>query len=161
MRNALRLIGRFRRDRRGNIAVVFAIACVPLISAIGCAVDYSNATRVRAKLQSAADAASLAAISQKSAGYIAAAAMVADGPVPAGVTDATNVFIGIASTINGYSQLQVLPNSPTSSPVPTVTKTGIILNSNVQFTAQVPTTFMSVLGTVSYTHLTLPTIYSV
>ena len=40
MRNPLRSIGRFRRDQRGNIAVIFAIACVPLISAIGCAIDY-------------------------------------------------------------------------------------------------------------------------
>ena len=75
MRNLFRLIGRFRRDQRGNIAVIFAIACVPLISAIGCAVDYSMATRMKAKLQSAADAASVASISQKSAGCLAAAAM--------------------------------------------------------------------------------------
>ena len=75
MSNLFRLFGRFGKDQRGNIAVIFAIACVPIISAVGCAVDYSMATRLKAKLQSAADAASVAAISQKSAGYIAAAAM--------------------------------------------------------------------------------------
>ena len=53
------IIRRFVHDRRGNIAVIFAIACVPLITAVGCAVDYSRATQARAKLQAAADAASV------------------------------------------------------------------------------------------------------
>ena len=51
MHSLFRLIGRFGKDRRGNIAVIFAIACVPIISAVGCAVDYSMATRMKAKLQ--------------------------------------------------------------------------------------------------------------
>ena len=50
MHSLPRLIGRFGKDRRGNIAVIFAIACVPIISAVGCAVDYSMATRMKAKL---------------------------------------------------------------------------------------------------------------
>jgi len=137
MRNLFRLIGRFGRDRRGNIAVIFVITCVPIISAIGCAVDYSMATRIKAKLQSAADAASVASISQKSAGYIAAAAMMTNGTVAAGVTDANNIFNGNAATISGYSNLSVTS---------TVTKTGIKLASTVQFSASVPTTFMNVVG---------------
>ena len=88
------MLNRFRRDQRGNIAVIFAIACIPLISAVGCAVDYSVATRMKAKLQSAADAAAVASISQKSPGYLAAAAMTANGAVTAGVTDANNIFDG-------------------------------------------------------------------
>jgi Flp pilus assembly protein TadG len=137
MRNLLRLTGRFGRDRRGNIAVIFAIACVPIITAVGCAVDYSMATRMKAKLQSAADAASVASISQKSAGYIAASAMTTNGSVAAGVTDANNIFNGTMATISGYSNLSVTS---------TVTKTGIKLASNVQFSATVPTTFMNVVG---------------
>ena len=137
MSNLFRLFGRFGKDQRGNIAVIFAIACVPIISAVGCAVDYSMATRLKAKLQSAADAASVAAISQKSAGYIAAAAMTTNGTVSAGVTDANNIFNGTMATASGYSNLSV-----TSA----VTKTGIKLASNVQFSAQVPTTFMNVVG---------------
>jgi Flp pilus assembly protein TadG len=137
MRNLFRLIGRFGGDRRGNIAVIFAIACVPIISAVGCAVDYSMATRMKAKLQSAADAASVAAVSQKSPGYIAAAAMTTNGSVAAGVTDANNVFNGIMATTTGYSNLSVTS---------TVTKAGIKLTSNVHFSADVPTTFMNVVG---------------
>src|SRR5664279_5122171 len=105
MRNLFRLICRFGKDRRGNIAVIFAIASVPIISAVGCAADYSMATRMREKLQSAVDAASVASISQYSPGFIAAAAMTTNGSVAAGVTDANNIFNGIMSTMTGYSNL--------------------------------------------------------
>src|SRR4249920_161718 len=89
-----RLMRRFQRDQRGNLAVIFAIACVPLISGIGCAIDYSEATRIKAKLQSAADAAAVAAISQQSAGWLAASRMSGNGEVTAAETDARNVFNG-------------------------------------------------------------------
>src|ERR1700761_4383553 len=105
MRAFLDLIRRFRRDTRGNMAFTFAIVSVPLLAAVGAATDYSLATRMRAKLQSAGDAAAVASISQKSAGYVAAAAMTADGPVPAGVTDANKIFSGIMTTMTGYSSL--------------------------------------------------------
>ena len=36
-------MSQFRRDVRGNIAVIFAIALVPIITTIGCAIDYSMA----------------------------------------------------------------------------------------------------------------------
>jgi Flp pilus assembly protein TadG len=130
-------ITRLFRDKSGNVAVIFAIASIPVVSAAGCAVDYSMATRMRAKLQSAADAASVAAVSQKSPGYNQAAAMTGNGTVSAGVTDADNVFDGNMSPITGYSNL-----SRTSL----VTKTGVQLTSTVQFSAQVPVTFMKVLG---------------
>jgi Flp pilus assembly protein TadG len=143
MRNLFSLIGRFGKDRRGNIAVIFAIALLPILTAVGCAVDYSLATRMRAKLQAAADAASVAAISQKSPGYVAAAAMTGNGSVSAAVTDANNVFNGNMSAITGYTNLSVTS---------TVSKTGIKLASNVQFSADVPVVFMKVVG---YTSLTV------
>ena len=128
---------RFLRDRRGNVAVIFAICCVPLITFIGCAVDYSMATRMKAKLQAAADSAAVAAVSQKSPGFIAAAAMTGNGSVTAGVNDANNVFDANMSNISGPSNL-----SRTS----TVTKTGIIVAASVQFSADVPVTFLKILG---------------
>jgi hypothetical protein len=132
-----RSIGRFKRDRRGNVATMFAIVCVPLISAIGCAIDYSVANRIKAKLQSAADAASVASISQKSPGFISGAAMTSDGPIPVGVTDANNVFDGNMTGTSGYTNI-----SRTS----TVTKTGIKMTSKIQFSADVPVIFMKLIG---------------
>jgi Flp pilus assembly protein TadG len=136
-------IARLFRDKSGNVAVIFAIGCVPVITALGCAVDYSMATRMKAKLQSAADAASVASISSKSAGFAQAATMTGNGPVTAGVAEADNVFDGNMQPITGYSNL---------SRTATVTKTGLQLTSNVQFSAQIPVTFMKVLG---YPTLTL------
>jgi Flp pilus assembly protein TadG len=52
MRAAFRIFSRrFARDQRGNVAVIFAICCVPLITMVGYAVDYSRATQVRSKLR--------------------------------------------------------------------------------------------------------------
>jgi Flp pilus assembly protein TadG len=137
MRNLFSLIGRFRKDRRGNIAVTFAVALLPVLTAVGSAVDYSLATRMRAKLQAAADAAGVASIAQKSPGFTAAAAMTGNGSVAAAVTDANNVFDANMNAVTGYTNL-----SRTS----TVTKTGIKLASNVQFSADVPVVFMKVIG---------------
>ena len=85
MRNLIRLIGRFRSDRRGNIAVIFTLALLPILSAVGSAIDYTVATRMKAKLQSAADAASIASISQNSPGFMAASVMTSDGSVAVAV----------------------------------------------------------------------------
>lgn len=48
------------RDRSGNIALVGALAAIPLFLAIGIAVDYTRAASARNDLQSAVDAAVLA-----------------------------------------------------------------------------------------------------
>jgi len=40
------LISPFRRDKKANVAVTFAIALVPILTAIGCATDYSLAVRM-------------------------------------------------------------------------------------------------------------------
>jgi Flp pilus assembly protein TadG len=130
-------LSRFRRDRRGNVAIIFTFAAIPLVSAIGCAVDYSMATRMKAKLQSAADAAGIAALSQKSPGFLAASVMTGNGSVTAGVTDATNVFNANMNGITGYTN----PNINIS-----VTKTGIKLAANVTFSVDVPTTFLRVIN---------------
>jgi Flp pilus assembly protein TadG len=131
------LISRFRRDSRANIAVIFAVATVPIITAVGCATDYSMAARMKSKLQSAADSASLASVSVHSAGWTAATQMSSNGSVPAGVTEANNVFNGNAATFSGYQNLSVTS---------TVTKTGSTLTTTVNFGADVPVTFMKVAG---------------
>lgn len=131
------LLKSFLRDERGNIAVIFAIACIPLLAAVGCAVDYSLATRIKAKLQSAADAASVGALAVGSPAYDAAGAMGSTGPVPAGVTDASNIFNANITGLTGFQNLLVTP---------TVTKTNNSLSSNVTFSAQVPTMFVGLIG---------------
>src|ERR1700761_1837690 len=137
MYSLLTAFHRFFGNKSGNVAMMFAIVCVPVISAVGCAVDYSMATRMRAKLQSAADAASVASISQQSPGYLAAATMSSNGSVTAGVNDANKIFDGNMGDVSDYTNL-----SRTS----TVTKAGVKLSSNVQFSADIPVTFMKLVG---------------
>lgn len=50
---------RFIRSERANLHIVFAIALVPLLSAVAGAVDYTNINRKADKVQSALDAAAL------------------------------------------------------------------------------------------------------
>jgi Flp pilus assembly protein TadG len=135
---AAALISRFRRDNKANIAVIFGIAILPILTFVGAATDYSMATRVKAKLQSAADAASVASISKNSIGYNAAALMSGDGPVSAAVTDANNIFNGnVNNETYAYTNLSLTT---------TVNKTGGTLTSQVTFSADVPVVFMKVLG---------------
>jgi Flp pilus assembly protein TadG len=52
-------VKRFADDKRGAVAIMFALALLPLTLGVGAAVDYSRASLVRADLQSATDAAIL------------------------------------------------------------------------------------------------------
>ncbi|MEJ2624532.1 MAG: pilus assembly protein TadG-related protein [Pseudolabrys sp.] len=49
------LLQHFGRDSRGSIAITFALLTIPCLLAVGAAVDYSQANRVKATLDSYAD----------------------------------------------------------------------------------------------------------
>ena len=138
----LQQISRFRRAKGGNVAIIFALTLVPVISSVGCAVDYSRAVQVRSKLQSAIDAASVGSVAKSSPAFIAAGSMSADGPIAVGVTDAVKIFNGNMSGQTGYTL-----NSISA----TVAKTSGTVTSTVQFSADVPTTFMSIVGRTAMT----------
>jgi hypothetical protein len=137
MRAFFSLLNRFRGDTSGNIAVIFAIAALPIMSAVGCAVDYSRATQLRSKLQSAIDAASVGSVSKSSPGFIAAGSMTADGPIPAGITDATNLFNANMNGVPGYTL---------NSMTPVMTKKGGVITSTLEFSANLPTMFLGLMG---------------
>ncbi len=61
LERAVRAAARLRRDVRGNVGLVFAIAVPSLLAMVGSAVDYANFQREKAQLQGVADAAALAA----------------------------------------------------------------------------------------------------
>jgi Flp pilus assembly protein TadG len=135
-------LSRFAHDKSGNIAIIFALSLVPLVSVVGCAVDYSRANQLRSKLQSAIDAASVGSVSKTSPGFNAAGAMTGDGPIPAGVTDATNIFNANMSGVTGYTLNRMTP---------VMTKTGSTITSTIQFSADIPTMFLSVMSKTSMT----------
>ena len=49
-------------DRRGNLAVITALCAFPLLGMMGLAMDYALATATKAKMDVAADAAAIAAL---------------------------------------------------------------------------------------------------
>jgi Flp pilus assembly protein TadG len=68
LRNRLaRSLYAFRRAERGNVAIMFAIAIVPILGLVGAAVDYSRANSARTSMQAALDATALM-ISREAAG---------------------------------------------------------------------------------------------
>lgn len=131
------LIRRLRRAERGNITVIFALSCVPVVSGIGFAVDYARAVQLKAQLLAAANAASVGSIAKTSPAFIAAGSMNSDGPIPAGVTDATNLFNGNISGVTGYTL---------NSVTPTVVLSDGAVTSKVKFSAHLPTMFLGVMG---------------
>jgi Flp pilus assembly protein TadG len=45
-----RILAAFHREGRGNVAITFGIAAVPIILSVGAAVDYNLANRTKAVL---------------------------------------------------------------------------------------------------------------
>jgi Flp pilus assembly protein TadG len=133
------MCGRFQKfwqNKSGNFGIMTALLTVPLIGAAGLAIDFSNALSVRTQLYAAADAAAIGALAAKSDGVTAAMTM-GDGTVSVAQDDAKNLF---------FAQNTVALQQDNVNVGVTVTKTGSTLQSNVTFTASVPTTFLSILG---------------
>jgi len=128
----------FRRNTRGNVAIITALACLPMIAAIGCVIDYTEASMVKTKLQGAADAAALAAISKNSPLIPTAKNMTGNGNVSGAATFVQDFF-----NANMSGALQSTVNYSATG---NVTKNNTKLVSTVNFTATVPTTFMGIAG---------------
>jgi Flp pilus assembly protein TadG len=132
-----RIFDRFRRDQSGNVTLIFGLALIPVFGAVGAAVDYSNANKVRTALQAAADAATIGAVAKSSPAMLAAATMKKDGTIAAGVTDAKNIFTADMTGRTGFKLTDLKID---------VAKTKMTVTSSVQFSAEVPTYFMGLIN---------------
>jgi Flp pilus assembly protein TadG len=135
-------LGEFCSNRHGNVAVITALAMLPMIAGVGCAIDYTTATMVKTKLQAAADSAALATVSVNSSIITAAKAMSSGGSVTGGSTFITNFFnanLNNAPENTGYTS-----SSLTSSG--SVQLSGTTVTATVTYSANVPTYFIGVLG---------------
>jgi Flp pilus assembly protein TadG len=65
-----RALRRFADARGGNVAVIFAIALVPILTFLGAAIDYSRANMARSSMQAALDSAALMVSKDLSMGII-------------------------------------------------------------------------------------------
>lgn len=117
----------FLRDRRGNVAITFAIVSIPLVVSAGAAVDYSMANRTKATLDSYADAAALSVVNINAMSMTASAAQ----------TSAIKFF---------KAQSATLKRGSVGSVSATVTDTSSGRTAVVSYSAAVPTTLASVAG---------------
>jgi hypothetical protein len=131
------LVKNFLGDQRGNIAVIFGIAILPILSLVGAAVDYSQVAQIRTKLQAASDAASVGSVSKNSPAFLAAGSMTSDGSIALGGPDAINLFNGNIVGKTGFTLNKVDA---------VVSKAGSAVTSTVTYSANIATSFLAVAG---------------
>ena len=121
---------RFVRDRKANVAVIFAILLFPTVYLLGMTLDYTQAQRRQSQLDAAADAAAIAAVTPS---------MMAQSTTVAQTT-ATNIFNATANAIAG---------GLSGNPVLTVNvgNVGLVRTATVTYTANSSNAFPSLLGT--------------
>jgi len=104
-----RVLSRFRLAERGNVAITFALATLPIVGFVGSAVDFSQANSVKVALQSALD--STALMLAKNASSLSDSQLQSDAKqyFLALFTrpDATNVAIKATYTTDGGSAVVV------------------------------------------------------
>jgi Flp pilus assembly protein TadG/Mg-chelatase subunit ChlD len=82
------IIRRFLKEAGGNTALVFGLSALPLMLAVGSAIEFSNLLDSKTKLQAAVDSAALAAAAQYGNGnadYAAVAKQYIEGNKPEGM----------------------------------------------------------------------------
>lgn len=115
----------FVGDRSGNVAMMFGLLAFPLVFAAGAGVDYGFAARTKDKLNAAADAAALAAVTAKMMTQTTAEAKTA----------ATNAFNAHVAGIRGVT-LDSIDIDVTEPPGATRTRT-----AKITYTARVNNAF--------------------
>ena len=128
----LRGLGKFLGERRGNVAVLFGLAAVPMVMMTGMGIDYGFAVERQTRLNAIADAAALAGVSSTMMAQNQAASAAA----------AQRTFNAQAAALSGvtYSAANLSVAVSISGPVRTVT---------VDYTAQSQNSFPNVLGMAS------------
>jgi Flp pilus assembly protein TadG len=122
---------RLLRNRRGNVAMMYALVAPILVFAGGAAVDYGRAAQIHTKLNAAADAAALAALTPAMLQQSSSVAQAA----------AESMFNGLTDGIPGLTAhaTQVIVTV-------TVGSTALIRNVAVTYSSSVNTIFAQVLG---------------
>jgi len=104
---------------------------------MGVALDYGHAMTVRTEMQSAADVAAVGALSEQSAGVIAALTESVTGEIKVAEQDAEYLF---------EANLQKKSKDYLKSKEINIVRTGNTFTSTVIFKAKVPTTFLGMFG---------------
>jgi Flp pilus assembly protein TadG len=157
-------LDRFARDRKANVAIIFALAMVPLIFLMGMALDYTHAQRMKVDLDAATDAAGVAAVTS----------VVMQRTPQAAQTAAENIFKATANTLvannnlagqptlsvavncsspnatTGYCTYPACPGSNTVYPDPVNSNNQVVRNVQVCYTGAANNAFPGVLHQASW-----------
>jgi Flp pilus assembly protein TadG len=117
----------FFQDPEGNVAIIFALSLLPIVFMAGMALDFSSAIEKRARLNAAADAAVLSAVTPKMASQSIAIAQAT----------AQAVFVGEASTVKGLTY---------STPNINIVQNGLVRTATVTYTASSGNAFAGILN---------------
>jgi Flp pilus assembly protein TadG len=120
-------LDRLFRDRGGNVAMMYALVAPILVFGGGAAIDYGRAAQIHTKLNAAADAAALAAVTP---------AMLQQSPTVA-QSAAESMFMGLAAGISALT--------PGATQVTVTVSTGTIRNVTLSYSTSVNTIFAQVL----------------
>ncbi len=134
----------FRTSRRGSIPILFALSLLPLVGLIGLGIDYGVAASNKTKLDTAADAAAIAAVVTAKT-YLADNAGQADATtkaIAAGIAKATNAFRANVGTV-ALAQIDL--------PTPQLSRNGQTLTAVVSYSAAVRNTFGPLFGSPTTT----------
>lgn len=144
-------------DRRGTVATIFGIVAIPTLLILGMGIDYGVATATRAKLDAAADAAGMAAITT--------AKTVIQGATGSADVTASAISQGQAAGLKSFAA-NAGHLGAVAVPIPsvTVTRTNQTLTATVSYSTSSPNTFgkiigipQTALGTTALSTLTMPT----
>lgn len=132
----------FSKDSKGAVAIIVAFSILPVMLMAGMAADYTRALAVKARLDSAADAAALASINSAQASIIGSSQ---SNPNPtaiaAGVAQGQKAFAAQASLDGQYT---------TATPTVNVTINGPTITGTVNYAASTSTYFGRLASTSNF-----------
>ena len=138
IKSLLKKTAALRDQEQGAVALIFALAFIPLLGFVGVAVDYGLGVRDAALLRTAVDAAALSAVSPTSQGYKLAQAASSDGVI---TVDATPYINLMQANLGGHSEM-TLQGAPTV----TLKRAGLNVTAQVTATASIKTSLMYIFG---------------
>lgn len=123
-----RVVLRFVRNRKANVAIIFALMMVPTIFLLGMALDYTLALRKREQLNAAADAAAIAAVR------------------PAMLTQTDNAVVQATATAVFAAKANLAGLKAAPTPTVNVVDSGLQRTITVSYAAESINNFPGVLG---------------
>lgn len=131
------MLSRLLPDRSGNFGIILGLIMAPMAMAMGVALDIGYALSIKTELQQAADAAAVGALSEQSAGVIAALSQGLTGKLVVAEADAAKLLTAnLSAKTQQYLAMQEI----------TIVKDGSTITSHVKVSAAAPTSFLGIIG---------------